>query len=111
MITTFELASADIWRDATDGTVVEALQRLVILSAKGVPNLKNVERIMAAMKASISLLKVRAATAETLYLTLQELEIDEDEELDELLTSVDWTSEEAKASVSPLVERLKQVFC
>jgi hypothetical protein len=33
---------------------------------------------------------VRAATAETLYLTLQELEIDEDEELDELLTSVDW---------------------
>jgi hypothetical protein len=33
---------------------------------------------------------VRAATTETLYLTLQELEIDEDEELDELITSVDW---------------------
>ncbi|WWC99224.1 hypothetical protein V866_006120 [Kwoniella sp. B9012] len=114
----------------------EQLSSDILSSAcKGIPNIKSIERITNCMRVVISCLsstlpanlkmesaqylnlflghkfpRIRAITSEELYLKLSSTYDELPDELEEILTGIEWTSEEYKDKLEEVIELIKSMM-
>ncbi|WWD08947.1 hypothetical protein V865_007062 [Kwoniella europaea PYCC6329] len=108
---------------------------ILLIACKGIPNIKSIERITTCMRVVTSCLsstlpanlkmksaeylslflghkfpRIRAITSEELYLKLSSTYDELPDELEEILTGTEWTSEEYKDKLEEVIELIKSMM-
>ncbi|OCF59625.1 cofactor D [Kwoniella mangroviensis CBS 10435] len=131
----FENGVLDVLYENGNDTEELLCNDILSIACKGIPNIKSIERITTCMRVVTSCLsstlpanlkrgsaewlslflghkfpRIRAITSEELYLKLSSTYDELPDELEEILTGIEWTSEQYKEKLEEVIELIKSMM-